>query len=143
MITINYPVPDFKLKKEQGKDMIFDECRKQWILLTPEEWVRQNFLQYLIKEKKYPASLIAVEREIMLGDLKKRFDIVVFKNALPWMIIECKEMEVELSEAVIKQILNYNITLQVKYLVITNGKSTFGLYIKDGQFEWISELPDF
>ncbi|MCW3081468.1 type I restriction enzyme HsdR N-terminal domain-containing protein [Segetibacter sp.] len=143
MITINYPTPTFKIKDEQGKEAIFDECRKLWVLLTPEEWVRQNFLQYLMQVKKYPCSLIAVEREITLGDTKKRFDIVVFKNAAPWMIVECKEMNVELSEAVIKQILNYNIALQVEYLVITNGKSTFGLYIQQGKFEWLDELPDF
>lgn len=143
MITITFPAPAFKIKKEQGKDIIFDECRKQWVLLTPEEWVRQNFLQYLMQVKKYPLSLIAVEREIRLGDIKKRFDIVVFKKAVPWMMVECKEMEVELSEAVIKQILNYNITLQVEYLVITNGKSTFGLHLLQGQFEWLTELPDF
>jgi len=143
MITIPFPAPAFKIKKEKDKDIIFDECRKQWVLLTPEEWVRQNFLQYLMQVKKYPCSLIAVEREIMLGDMKKRFDIVVFKNAIPWMIVECKEMETELSEAVIKQILNYNITLQVEYLVVTNGKSTFGLYIQEGKFEWLNELPDF
>ena len=131
------------MKDEQGKETIFDECRKLWVLLTPEEWVRQNFLQYLMQVKNYPCSLIAVEREIALGDTKKRFDIVVFKNAAPWMIVECKEMNVELSEAVIKQILNYNITLQVEYLVITNGKSTFGLYIQQGKFEWLDELPDF
>lgn len=143
MITITWPSPAFKIKKEQGKEIIFDECRKQWVLLTPEEWVRQNFLQYLMQVKKYPGSLIAVEREIMLGDIKKRFDIVIFKNAEPWMLVECKEMEVELSEAVIKQILNYNITLQVKYLVITNGKSTFGLHLGQGKFKWLNELPDF
>ncbi|MCW3113102.1 MAG: restriction endonuclease subunit [Segetibacter sp.] len=143
MITIAYPQPAFKIKKEQGKEIIFDECRKLWVLLTPEEWVRQNFLQYLIQVKKYPPSLIAVEREIVLGDLKKRFDIVVFKNARPWMIVECKEMNVPLSEAVIKQILNYNIALQVEYLAITNGKSTFALYIQQGRFEWLTNLPDF
>ncbi|GEO11677.1 type I restriction enzyme HsdR N-terminal domain-containing protein [Segetibacter aerophilus] len=143
MIAITYPTHPFKIKKEQGKEIIFDECRKQWVLITPEEWVRQNFLQYLMQVKKYPCSLIAVEREIMLGDTKKRFDIVVFKNAVPWMIVECKEMNVELNEAVIKQILNYNIKLQVEYLVVTNGKSTFGLYIQQGKFEWLNELPDF
>jgi hypothetical protein len=81
MINIQFPSHLFKIKSENGKEIIFDECRKQWVLLTPEEWVRQNFLQYLIQERLYPASLIAVEREIVLGDLKKRFDIVVFKNA--------------------------------------------------------------
>lgn len=143
MITIAYPQPAFKIKKEGGREIIFDECRKQWVLLTPEEWVRQNFLQYMIQVKKYPSSLIAVEREIVLGELKKRFDIVVFKNAAPWMIVECKEMNVPLSEAVIKQILNYNITLQVQYLAITNGESTFALYIQHGKFEWLTALPEF
>jgi hypothetical protein len=143
MITISYPTPAFKIKKEKGKDFIFDECRKQWFLLTPEEWVRQNFLQYLIRVKLYPSALIAVEREIIVSDTRKRFDIVVFKNAVPWMIVECKELEVELNEAVIKQILNYNIALQVEFLVITNGKSTFGLQLKQGKFEWLAVLPDF
>ena len=143
MINIQFPSHSFKTKNENGKEVIFDECRKQWVLLTPEEWVRQNFLQYLIQERLYPASLIAVEREIVVGDLKKRFDIVVFKNAKPWMIVECKEMQVKLNEAVIKQILNYNITLQAEYLVITNGTSTFALHVQQGKFEWLQKLPDF
>lgn len=143
MINIQFPSHSLKIKNENGKEIIFDECRKQWVLLTPEEWVRQNFLQYLIQERSYPASLIAVEREIGLGDIKKRFDIVVFKNAKPWMIVECKEMQVNLNEAVIKQILNYNITLQAEYLVITNGKSTFALHLQQGKFEWLQKLPDF
>jgi len=143
MVNVQYPSHTFKIKKEEGRDIIFDECRKRWVSLSPEEWVRQNFLQYLMQVKKYPTSLIAVEREISLGDLKKRFDIVVFKNSVPWMIIECKEMNVELSEAVIKQILNYNITLQVNYLVITNGSSTYALHVKEGTFRWMESLPEF
>ena len=143
MINIQFPSHSFKIKSENGKEIIFDECRKQWVLLTPEEWVRQNFLQYLIQERLYPASLIAVEREVVLGDLKKRFDIVVFRNAKPWMIVECKEMHGKLNEAVIKQILNYNITLQAEYLVITNGTSTFALHVQQGKFEWLQKLPDF
>ena len=143
MINIQFPSHSFKIKNENGKEVIFDECRKQWVLLTPEERVRQNFLQYLIQERLYPASLIAVEREIAAGDLKKRFDIVVFKNVKPWMIVECKGMQVKLNEAVIKQILNYNITLQAEYLVITNGTSTFALHVQQGKFEWLQKLPDF
>jgi type I site-specific restriction-modification system R (restriction) subunit len=143
MVNVQFPGYPFKIKSEQGREVIFDENRKQWVNLSPEEWVRQNFLQYLVHVKKYPASLIAVEREISLGDLKKRFDIVVFKNAVPWMIVECKEMRVELSEAVIKQILNYNITLQVQYLVVTNGNATFALHLSNGKFEWLENLPEF
>ena len=77
MLSINYPEPDFRIKKEEGKEFIFDALRRKWLLLTPEEWVRQNFIQYLIKIKKYPSSLIAIEKEIQLGELKKRFDILV------------------------------------------------------------------
>ena len=143
MIKIEYPQHPFKIKKEDGKELIFDECRKQWFLLTPEEWVRQNFLQYLLQVKQYPSSLIAVEREIALGELRKRFDIVVFKDAKPWMIVECKEMNAPLNEAVVKQVLNYNISLQVAYLVITNGTSTFALELKGEQFQWMNELPVF
>ena len=143
MIEIKFPLHSFKIKTENSKEIIFDECRKQWVLLTPEEWVRQNFLQYLMQEKSYPCSLIAVEREILLGDTRKRFDIVVFKNAKPWMIVECKELQVKISEAVIKQILNYNITLQAEYLVITNGASTFALRLQQGKFEWLEDFPDF
>jgi hypothetical protein len=143
MLNIEFPQHAFKIKRRQGKEIIFDECRKQWVNLSPEEWVRQNFLQYLMQVKKYPSSLIAVEREISLGELKKRFDIVIFKNSVPWMIVECKEMKVELSEAVIQQILNYNITLQVEYLVITNGSSTHALHLQEGRFEWLENLPEF
>lgn len=99
MIKIEYPPYQPKIKTENGKEFIFDEFRKRWILLTPEEWVRQNFLQYLTQTKKYPASLIAIEKEIKLGELKKRFDLVVYdRNSKPWMIVECKEMNVALDK---------------------------------------------
>lgn len=143
MINIQYPAHSFKIKTVNARDVIFDVFRKRWVTLTPEEWVRQNFLQYLIQVKFYPGKLIAVEKEISLGDLNKRFDAVVYKNAAPWMIVECKEMKVELSDAVIQQILNYNISLKVEYLVITNGTSTFALQVKNGSFEWLHELPEF
>jgi hypothetical protein len=143
MIKINFPEPAFRFKKEQGKEWIFDECRKKWCVLTPEEWVRQNILQYLIQIKKYPASLIAIEKEINLGELKKRFDLLVYKDAVPWMIIECKETKVTLNEQVLKQVLNYHISLPTPYLVITNGKETFGYHVQDGHLLTLAELPDY
>ena len=94
MIKIEYPPYQPEIKKEQDKEFIFDAFRKRWILLTPEEWVRQNFLQYLVRVKNYPASLIAVEKELRLGEMKKRFDIVVYDaGSRPWMLVECKEMK--------------------------------------------------
>lgn len=141
MIVIEYPQHQFRFKEEDSKEFIFDEIRKQWLRLTPEEWVRQNFLQYLIQTKKYPASLIAVEKEIKLGELKKRCDIVVYKNDKPWMIVECKEMNVPVNNAVASQIFNYNQTLDVAYLIITNGKETFGLNTLSK--EQIAGIPDY
>ncbi len=143
MTRIEYPAFDFRIKKEGEKEWIFDELRKQWVRLTPEEWVRQNMLQYLLQVKKYPASLIAVEKEILLGELRKRFDILIYRDAKPWMIIECKEMNVPLSEATIRQILNYNITIQADYIVITNGTDNHAFSLLSGKAESILELPDF
>jgi hypothetical protein len=143
MIKIQYPKFDFRIKKEDEKEWIFDEFRKQWVRLTPEEWVRQNMLQYLLQVKKYPASLIAIEKEIALGELRKRFDIVVYRNAKPWMIIECKEMNVPLSEAVLRQILNYNISVQAEHLLITNGTDNHAFTILNGIAKSIHALPDF
>jgi hypothetical protein len=141
MIKVDYPTPTFKIKTEGKQDYIFDTNRKKWVLLTPEEWVRQNFLQYLIQIKKYPASLISVEKEINLGELKKRYDVVIYKNEKPWMIIECKEMEVPLTEKTILQILNYNQSLDVPFLIITNGKQTFG--IETFTKTYLSMIPEY
>ena len=143
MIQINYPKHDFRFKKEDEKEFIFDEVRKQWLRLTPEEWVRQNFLQYLIITKKYPATLIAIEKEIKLGELKKRCDIVVYKNDKPWMIVECKEMNVVLNESTIEQILRYNMVMKVEYLVITNGTNILAWNIADGKANELNSIPDF
>jgi hypothetical protein len=95
-----------------------------------------------VKVKQYPASLIAVEKEIKLGELKKRFDIVVYdRNTKPWMIIECKEMKVKLDSTVLDQALRYNISLNVPYLVITNGSYCMALQIVDNSMKKIDELP--
>jgi hypothetical protein len=142
MIKIQYPPYQPKIKKEDTREFIFDEVRKRWVVLTPEEWVRQNFLQYIIAEKKYQASLIAVEKEIKLGDLKRRFDIVVYdKDSRPWMIIECKEMNVGLSKQVLDQVLRYNIAMQVPYLVITNGSYCMAFQCSDNKLIELEELP--
>ena len=144
MIKIDYPPYQPKIKKEADKEFIFDEVRKQWMMLTPEEWVRQNFLQYLIQTKKYPASLIAVEKELKLGELKKRADIIVYDtNTRPWLMIECKAMSEALNEKVLQQILRYHITIPVPFLIITNGSFCFGFEKVDGSFTEINELPEF
>ena len=144
MIKIEYPTYQYKIKEEASVEYIFDEVRKQWIVLTPEEWVRQNLLQYLMQIKKYPSSLMAIEKEVKLGELKKRMDIVVYnKNTQPWMIVECKEMNVKLDEKVLEQILRYHLSLPVNFLIITNGTYCFGFEKKEGHFIEINALPDY
>ena len=142
MIKIDYPPYQPKIKTEAEKELIFDEFRKRWVVLTPEEWVRQNFLQYLTQIKKYPASLIAIEKEIKLGELKKRFDIVVYdSHTKPWMIIECKEMNVALDRSVLDQVLRYNINLQVPYLVITNGSYCMAMTFEKDKMVELDTMP--
>ncbi len=143
MISINYPEYPFKIQKEAGKDCIFDPLRKTWVVLTPEEWVRQNFIQYLIQVKQYPASLIAIEKTIQLGELKKRFDIVVYKNEAPWILIECKEANVSLTEKTLEQILQYQQVMEANYLVMTNGHTTYGAKIETGKLHYLQSLPDY
>ncbi len=141
MIKITYPAFNFKIKGEQNKELIFDEIRKQWVRLTPEEWVRQNMLQYMLQTLLYPAALIAVEKEIKLGELKKRCDMVVYKNGAPWMIIECKEANVTLSESTLHQILRYHLALPVPFLCLTNGQHVFLFENKDGHLQESTTFP--
>ena len=143
MLKIVFPPYEFKIKKENAKDLIWDEIRKKWITLTPEEWVRQNFIQYLIQTKNIPAALIAIEKRIQLGELKKRCDIVIYKSGIPWMIVECKELNVHLSEAVLEQIIRYNMALPVEYLVITNGSYSYGWQIIEQEISSLLQLPDW
>ncbi len=143
MIKIDFPQPAFKIKNENGKDLLFDSLRKKWVRLTPEEWVRQNFIQYLIQVKKYNPALIGVEKEISLGELKKRFDLLVFNaNHHPWMLIECKAMDVELTENVLSQVLRYNISVPVNYIVITNGNYTYVWQKKEKEMIAVDHFPD-
>lgn len=144
MIRVEYPDYNFRVKKEDGKEFIFDEIRKIWLRLTGEEWVRQNFLQYLVQVKQYPLSLIAVEKEIRLGELKKRFDILVYdKDHHPWLMVECKGMDIALSQEVLQQVLRYNIAVPVQYMVITNGSHCAGFHRNNGQLQAVAELPAF
>lgn len=141
MIKISYPPYQPKIKRLDSKELIFDELRKKWVQLTPEEWVRQNFLQYLVQVKQYPPSLIAIEKEIWLNDVKKRFDIVVYKNDVPWMVVECKEMEVVLDSKVLDQALRYNMVLQVGVIVITNGSYCYGVDVAGREAKNMEEIP--
>ncbi|HVB02768.1 MAG TPA: type I restriction enzyme HsdR N-terminal domain-containing protein [Chitinophagaceae bacterium] len=145
MISLQYPKINFQISRHQGKDFIFDPVRKKSVLLSPEEWVRQHIIHYLAIRKNYPMSLMSVEKQVNLGELKKRCDIVIYdRNAIPWMIIECKKMEVGLEERILDQVIRYNMALPVKYLVMTNGTSACCMELpglKDQVF--LEDFPDF
>ena len=118
--------------------------RKKWLLLTEEEWVRQNFVQFLLAEMQYPITLIALEKMIILNGLKKRFDVLVYDNMhQPWMLVECKAPQVLLSDDVLQQVLRYNMAVPVPFLVITNGNSTFGWQREHGVLKKLDVLPPF
>ena len=121
MIKIVYPNTKPKIKTENNKEYIFCIVRKRWYIITPEEWVRQNFLLYLNETLGYSLKIIAVEKQLQIAAVKKRFDIVVYKDAAPHIIIECKEMNVPLTQKTITQVLNYNITIKAPFIAITNG----------------------
>ena len=145
MIKIYYPSYPFKIREpEKNKEEIWDELRKQWVRLTPEEWVRQNFIQYLLTVKNYPAAYIAVERKMRLGELTKRFDLLVFDSgAQAWMLVECKAMEEKLDSRVLWQVLRYNMATPVKYIVITNGGECHAFVRGITDFEEITALPAY
>lgn len=143
MLSIQYPHFDFRIKTVDQKDVIFCTIRKQWLVLTPEEWVRQNFAQVLLQLQKVPSSFMAMEKEMMLGDLKKRFDILVYdRNHKPWLMVECKSPEVPLDDKVLHQILRYNQQMQVQFIIITNGSFTKCYQLKP-EFKMMDILPEF
>jgi len=143
MIKIIFPKQEVRVRQRAGANEIFDTIRKKWVHFSPEEWVRQHMISYLLS-KNYPASLIAIEKKIKLGELTKRCDIVVYaRNNKPFMIIECKEMKVALSEKTLEQILRYHSVLPATYLMITNGVHCFGFEKMNGQFYEIDEFPEY
>jgi type I site-specific restriction endonuclease len=142
MIEVHFPEPQFRTKKEGEQHFIFDNIRKSWLLLTDEEWVRQNFVSFLVNIAGYPSSAIALEKELMLNGLKKRFDILVYDNAFqPWLMVECKAASVKLGEGVLQQALRYNITLPVPYIIITNGSQTMGWKKNLRSLEQVHAMP--
>ena len=143
MILVDFPSYNFKVQSIGGKDQIFDPCRKKWVVLTPEEWVRQNMLQYLIQVCKYPIELIAIEKTIQLGSLNKRFDILVYQETTPWMIIECKEAKTTLNDKTILQLLQYQQVLDARFLIASNGPTTIGAEIKMGNLHMLHQFPNY
>jgi len=141
---LKYPTFNIKIKYEGKKAMVFDEIRKKWVALNPEEWVRQHLINYLVTYKNVPKSLISVEKEINLNGTRKRYDLVIYNSGLvPQVLIECKAPDVLLNEQVAEQILRYNLNIGVRYLLITNGIQEVVFQVSDSETVTIRELPDF
>ncbi len=146
MQQLNFPTYSFRLKNSENKVAIFDEIRKKFILLTPEEWVRQHVVYFLIKEKNYPKSYINVEKLIKINDVNKRYDIVVYQpNGAIFLLIECKAPEVAISQNTFDQIARYNLTLKAKYLMVTNGLNHYfcEMDFEKEQYVFLKDVPEF
>lgn len=144
MMHLPFPPPAFNIKKEGEKRYIFDGIRKAWLLLTEEEWVRQNLVAYLLNVLRYPASFVALEKAIEVNSLTKRFDVLVYNRTHePWLLVECKAPQVTLTEDVLQQALRYNLSVPAKYIVITNGAATIGWEKKEGRLTLLEDLPAF
>jgi len=146
MQKLNLPAYPINCRDHNGKQQVFDPIRKKYVALTSEEWVRQNFIAWLVNEKQYPPGLIAIEKELVLNELKKRFDIVVFnRQFVPSLLIECKAPEIKITQKSFDQAARYNMTLKVSYLAVTNGLVHYCCYIdiEKGEYSFIDEIPDF
>lgn len=144
MIQLQFPEPTFRTKKQGDALLIFDEIRRKWVHLLPEEWVRQNMINHMIHSAFIPRSAIAVEKKIKMGEGFKRFDILAYDSRhSPWMMVECKAENVTLSEKTLMQILSYNLHIPVRYLVITNGISCHLADKKAEEPSWLSAFPKY
>lgn len=142
-MLLSFPPYNPRVKEENGKEYIFDPLRKQWVRLTPEEWVRQHFINYLVEVLDYPAKLIAIEKQIHMGELQKRFDILVYKNDKPWMIVECKEQQAKLNDTVLTQVFQYQSVIGAEYIVLTNGEETFCGKVVNGTIHSVTAVPPY
>lgn len=146
MQNLNFNSYSFRLKNSENKVYIFDAIRKKFLVLTPEEWVRQHTIQFLIQELNYPISLISVEKIVKINGMNKRYDIVVFNsNGSIEIIIECKAPEVQITQATFDQIARYNFILQANYLMVTNGLNHYfcQMDFENENYTFLKDLPAY
>lgn len=147
LVKLHFPEYKFTLKAEESGNesvKIFDIVRKKYVSLSPEEWVRQHMIHFLVHEKNVPVSLTAVEKLVMVNSLQRRFDILVYsKEHKPLLLVECKAPDVSISQKVFDQAARYNMTLAADYFILSNGLITYCCKLdhKQGQYEFLEELP--
>jgi hypothetical protein len=146
MQQLNFPTYSFRFKNSENKVSIFDSVRKKFILLTPEEWVRQHVVEFLLVEKKYPKSLINVEKIVKVNGMNKRYDAVVFNSdGSIFLLIECKAPEITIDQKTFDQIARYNLSLNAQYLMVTNGLNHYfcQMDFENEKYTFLKELPEF
>ena len=146
MQKLNFPTYSFRFKNSENKISIFDDIRKKFIVLQPEEWVRQHCIQYLIHVKKYPKSLINVEKELRIHKLTKRYDIVVFnKDGSIHLIVECKAPQITINQDTFDQIARYNLELNASFLMVTNGINHYycQMDFEKEHYLFLKDIPNY
>jgi type I site-specific restriction-modification system R (restriction) subunit len=146
MDPLNLPTYLFRIKEEKEKKYIFDEIRRRFVLLTPEEWVRQHVIKFLIYVKNFPLPLIAIEREFIQHRLKHRYDLLIYdRKGNPLMIVECKAPGVEINQNAFDQAGRYNIKHRAPYMLISNGLKHYccEINLENKQYKFLQEIPDF
>ena len=144
MQKLNFPEYQFRFKSKENKRLIFDEIRKKFVVLTPEEWVRQHVIRYLVSDKKYPASHLSVEKQLKLHDTVKRYDIVVYnRDGGIELIVECKAPSIKIAQDTFDQIARYNFVLKANLLMVTNGLEHYfcKMDFEAEKYEFLKELP--
>jgi len=146
MRKLNFQLYHFRFKNSENKVSIFDAIRKKFIILTPEEWVRQHVVQFLLEEKKYPHSLINVEKVLKVNGLRKRYDVVVYNpDGSIFILIECKAPEIKIAQATFDQIARYNMTMRASFLMVTNGLNHYfcQMDFENEKYHFLEELPNY
>ncbi len=146
MISLNLPSFDIKIRREGNRAVVLDPLRRRWVALTPEEWVRQHFVNLLVSEKHYPATLVANEVQLSVGEKVMRADTVVYDRTLrPRMIVEYKAPTVAITQKVFDQISVYNLLLRVDYLAVSNGRQHYvcRMDYDNERYLFLEDLPDY
>ena len=147
MNTLNLPAFDHKIRKgDNARDEIWDGFRRKYVALTPEEWVRQHFLHFLVAERHFPAALMGVEVALKINHMPKRCDIVAYdRSGKPLMIVECKAPHVEITQDVFNQVALYNLSVIGPYVVVTNGFTHYACKINHAEKNWqfLPDIPDY
>jgi hypothetical protein len=143
---LNFPTYSFRLKNRENKRFIFDDIRKKFVVLQPEEWVRQHCINYLVVQKNYPKTLINVEKELKINGLSKRYDIVIYNSdGSIHLIVECKSPKININQETFDQIARYNLTLNATYLMVTNGINHYycALDYETERYNFLKDIPDY